>query len=54
VLNVYELLFSEAILNNVICKIPSGVSYCYCLWHVCAFIIIIIIFIFLFIYLFFF
>jgi len=38
VLNVYELSFSEAILSNVICKIPSGVAYGYCLWHVCTFI----------------
>jgi len=38
VLNVYELLFSEAILSNVMCKILSGVPYGYCLWHVCTFI----------------
>jgi hypothetical protein len=38
VLNVYELSFFEAILSNVICKIPSGVPYGYCLWRVCTFI----------------
>ena len=37
-LNVYELSFSETLLSNVICKIPSGIPYGYCLWHVCTFI----------------